>query len=249
MSEYKGPMSPNQERHPDAASSAARRVQDKAGEGAQVVADNAAEVAGTAKEQASQVVGEVGAQARDLLSEARGQLQEQARAQTGRLAGNVRQLADELRDMAGRGKPDSTATTAVAQIADGGHRVADHLDRRGPDGLLEDVQDFARRRPGLFLAGAALAGFALGRTGKGVAAAGGSSGTSGGTPEHGSEYPLPVPVTSPTAATAPVVPPAPAADVVPSPYDDGYGQSRPPHLTAAHGQDPTYARQQPAQGV
>ncbi|WP_329493596.1 hypothetical protein [Kitasatospora herbaricolor] len=123
-------------------------------------------------EQAAQVAGEASAQARDLLAEARTQVRDQARAQTGRLAGNVRRLAHELRDMPDHGKPDPTATAAVAQLADGGHRVADRLEERGPDGLLEDVQDFARRRPGLFLAGAALAGFGLGRTANGVAAAG-----------------------------------------------------------------------------
>ncbi len=99
-------------------------------------------------------------------------MQEQARSQTRRLAESVRRLADELQEMAHNGKPDSAAAAAVAQLAQGGHRAASHMDRRGPDGLVSDVQDFARRRPGLFLAGAAVAGFALGRVGKGVGAAG-----------------------------------------------------------------------------
>ncbi|MGV2922065.1 hypothetical protein RMO59_40120, partial [Streptomyces alfalfae] len=47
--------------------------------------------------------------------------------------------------------------------------------RRGPDGLVSDLQDFARRKPGVFLAGAALAGFVAARAGKGVSAAGSSA--------------------------------------------------------------------------
>ncbi len=257
MSEYTSPTASNEERHAATENSVARSVQDRAGEGARVVAGNAAEVAGTVREQAAQVAGEASAQARDLLTEARAQVQDQARAQTGRLAENVRRLAHELRDMADHGKPDSTATAAVAQIADGGHRVADHLDRRGPDGLLEDVQDFARRRPGLFLAGAALAGFALGRTGKGVAAAGSSSPApvSAPTPasEHdplaGREYPPQAPVSPPAPPRSPVAAPLTGPGIAPDPYE-AYGRSQPPHTTPAYGSGPGYGRQQPpAQGV
>jgi hypothetical protein len=49
--------------------------------------------------------------------------------------------------------------------------MADYLDRNGPEGVLREVQDFARRRPGAFLATALAAGFVVGRLGKGVAKA------------------------------------------------------------------------------
>jgi hypothetical protein len=49
--------------------------------------------------------------------------------------------------------------------------MADYLDRHGPEGVLREVQDFARRRPGAFLATALAAGFVVGRLGKGVAKA------------------------------------------------------------------------------
>lgn len=249
MSEYTNPVGSHQEQEPGTAASAVRTAQDKASEGAQVVADNTAEVVGTVKEQASQVVGEASAQARDLLAEARGQVQEQARAQTGRLAENVRRLAHELRDMADHGKPDSTAAAAVAQIADGGQRVADHLEQRGPDGLLDDVRDFARRRPGLFLAGAALAGFALGRTGKGVAAAGDPDGPEERRPDSDGASPPQVPLTTPAPPRPPAAPMPAAPGLAPDPYE-AYGQSQPPHITPAYGQDFDRGRQQPpAQGV
>jgi hypothetical protein len=118
------------------------------------------------------VVGETTAQAQDLMNQLKDQVGQQAHGQAQRLAVNVRQLASELRTMSENGKPDSPATSVVRQIADQGHTVADRLERRGPGGLVSDLQDFARRRPGLFLAGAALAGFAASRLTKGVSAAG-----------------------------------------------------------------------------
>jgi len=63
------------------------------------------------------------------------------------------------------------AATVVSRVADGGRQLADYLDQHGPDGVLRDVQDFARRRPGAFLATALAAGFVVGRLGKGVAKA------------------------------------------------------------------------------
>ena len=45
--------------------------------------------------------------------------------------------------------------------------------RAGPDGVLQDVRRFARRRPGMFLLAAGVTGFAIGR----VVKAGGMSGS------------------------------------------------------------------------
>ncbi|MER5634652.1 hypothetical protein [Streptomyces nitrosporeus] len=123
-------------------------VRDRVGEGAGLVGDKANDVAGTAREQAADVAGEASARARDVAGELRGQLQEQARTQTQRLADNVRRLAGELQDMSERDGNDSSAARAVRQIADGGHRAASRIEHRGPDGLVSDLQDFARRRPG-----------------------------------------------------------------------------------------------------
>ncbi len=220
MSDFQGTSRPDQSRSAAVASTA----QDKASEGAGLVGDKAAEVAGTAKEQAAGVAHEATAQARDLVGELRDQLQGQAQSQTQRLAENVRRLADELRDMSESGKPDSTASGLVRQIADGGHQAASRLERRGPDGLITDLQDFARRRPGVFLAGAALAGFAVARAGKGVSAAG-SSTTSGSGAESGQQQVPSSPVTSPrpqvTGAGTP------------------HGQFQPPPVAPGYGQPPT----------
>ncbi len=131
-------------------------------------------MARTAKEQAANTVAEATTEGRNLLEELREQVQEQSRSQARQLAGNVRRLADELHDMSENGKPGSTAAAVVRQVADGGRQAAAHLENRGPEGIVEDLRDFARRRPALFLAGAAAAGFAAARLGRG--------------------YPLPAPV-------------------------------------------------------
>jgi hypothetical protein len=146
-------------------------AQKKAGEGVGLVGDKATDVAVVAQERAGEVAGEASAQVRNVAGELRDQLQDQAETQTRRLAGSVRQLSDELGTMGESGEPSSPATKAVRQIAGRGQDMAARLEDQGPQGLLSDLEDFARRRPGVFLAGAALAGFAAARLGKGAKSA------------------------------------------------------------------------------
>lgn len=214
-------------------------AQDKASEGAALVGGKAAEVAGTAKEQAATVVGEATARARSLVGDLRGQLQGQAQSQTGRLTENVHRLAQELREMGEGGKPDSTMAGVARQIADGGDQVADRIEQRGPDGLVSELQSFARRRPGAFLAGAAVAGFLVGRAGKGVNAAssthsrtGDSSGSAAGDRTGGDV-------------------PAVGRAAVPAGYanlTDTYGQSQPPHVVPNSPSYPSTGGAQPYGG-
>ncbi|MFJ8649463.1 hypothetical protein ACIRNI_25485 [Streptomyces sp. NPDC093546] len=229
MSDFQGTSSSGQDR----SAAVAKTAQDKASEGAGLVGEKATEVVGTAKEHAAEVAHQATTQARDLMGELRDQLQGQAQSQTHRLAENVRRLADELREMSESGKPDSSASGVVRQIADGGHQVASRLEQRGPDGLISDLQDFARRRPGVFLAGAALAGFVVARAGKGISAAG-SSATSGSGAEGGQHQipsssqagyetqaqfqpPVAPGYGQPPAAAPPTAPPPPAP-AAPPPY-------------------------------
>ncbi|MDG6103579.1 hypothetical protein Daura_35200 [Dactylosporangium aurantiacum] len=127
----------------------------------------ARDAAGTAKQQAGEVAGEAKAQARNLARDVRDRVGQEARTQNDRLADGVRRFADELDQMAGE-RGDSPASKVVTQVSQGGRRVADYLAEHGPEGVLEGVQDFARRRPGTFLLAAAAAGFVVGRLGKGV---------------------------------------------------------------------------------
>jgi hypothetical protein len=123
--------------------------------------------AGTAKEQVRQVAGEMKAQAGNLASQVKDRVGTEVRGQNDRLAQGLRNFADELDQMVDQ-RGDSPARSVVTQVSNGGRKVADYLAEHGPDGVLHEVQDFARRRPGTFLAIAAAAGFVIGRAGKGV---------------------------------------------------------------------------------
>jgi hypothetical protein len=137
------------------ASATADQARQAAGQVAGSAADQARAVAGEARQQA-------GAVAHDLRSRAMDEVEEQ----TGRAAGALRQWADDLAGMAENGDGGSPARSLAAQAADGGHRAADYLERQGVEGMVSDLQDFARRRPGAFLGGALLAGLAVGRMAK-----------------------------------------------------------------------------------
>jgi len=147
-------------------------------QGKEAAGQAATDVKDTAKEQAQRVAGEAKTQARNVASDLRSKASEQARTQNDKLVGTIRQTADQLDDMRGD-RQDSPAATVVSRVADGGRQLADYLDRNGPEGVLREVQDFARRRPGAFLATALAAGFVVGRLGKGVAKADSDAGTDG----------------------------------------------------------------------
>jgi uncharacterized protein YjbJ (UPF0337 family) len=150
----------------------------------------AGEVAGTALDQARTVAEEARRQAGSAVGDLRGRVTEEVEGQTRRAAGTVHQWADDLAELARNAPGDSPARNLVSKAADGGHRAADYLDRHGVEGMTEDLKGFARRRPGAFLAGAALAGFAVGRMAKaGGKAQSGQGAQRGRTPLRGDGTP------------------------------------------------------------
>ncbi|MGW0842826.1 hypothetical protein ACWD26_22250 [Streptomyces sp. NPDC002787] len=126
----------------------------------------AGEIAGTATEQVKTVAGQAREQAGAAVRDLRERVSEQADSQAKRGAANVRQWADDLAGLAEKADSDSPAQRLIAEVAERGRRAADYVDQQGVEGLVGDVQDFARRRPGAFLGGAALTGFAVGRLAK-----------------------------------------------------------------------------------
>ena len=132
----------------------------------------AKDVASTATDQAKTVVSEAATQARDLVGEARTQVRNQAGTQTQKAAQSVRSLAGELEGMAQGQAPQGPAGDVVRQLASKGNDLAGYLERAEPEQLLEDVRAWARRKPGLFLGGAAAAGFVAARLAKGAKQAG-----------------------------------------------------------------------------
>lgn len=126
-------------------------------------------VAGTATQQAARVADEAKVQGRHLASEASTQLKQQAQGQTERAASFAQDLAGQFRALSeGRTEEAGEVGRYAQQATDQIERFASSLNERGFDGLVDDVTSFARRRPGLFLAGAAAAGFLTGRLVRGA---------------------------------------------------------------------------------
>ncbi|OQR63485.1 hypothetical protein B6E66_14270 [Streptomyces maremycinicus] len=126
----------------------------------------AGQVAGTAMDQAKAVAGKAQQQAGKVADDLRRRAMDEAGGQTRRAAGVLHQWADDVAGLADNAPSDSPARSLAARAADSGHRTADYLEKQGADGVLSDVQSFARRRPAAFLGGALLAGFAVGRMAK-----------------------------------------------------------------------------------
>lgn len=156
-------------------------VRETVGEATDAATQAAGNVTDTAADQARQVTDEVSHQVRGVAAELRDQVGGQVRSQNDRLVDGIRRMADELDGMAADGG-SSPARTVVSRVAQGSRQMADYLAERGPEGVLNEVQDFARRRPGAFLATALVSGFVVGRLGKGVFGGGTSETSTARTP-------------------------------------------------------------------
>jgi hypothetical protein len=126
-------------------------------------AHRASDVTGVVGEQVRQVAAETGSQARNLLDEGVTQLREQARDGQRKLVESVRDVAGQLRRMSDGSEDSGLASDLVRQATDRAERVASWLESREPGDVLDEVRRLARRRPGLFLAGATVAGVLAGR--------------------------------------------------------------------------------------
>ena len=154
----------------------------------QTAAQAGSQVASTAADQARHVAQQTQRQAQDLLQQGRQQVRQQAVSQQQKAASGLSSIAQEIRGLAdgsSQGAP-GPARDLLQQASSKVDEFADWLQAREPADLLEEVRSFARRKPGVFLLGAALAGVLAGRLTSGVKAVHTDSGQSGGqyrTPE------------------------------------------------------------------
>jgi hypothetical protein len=149
---------------------------------------------------------------------------EQAGSQKSRAVQGLQALGDELEQMAQNSGQSGLATETARQVSSRTRDLAQYLDRQEPADLLEEVRSYARRRPVVFLAGAALAGVVAGRLTRGLASAGGDSGS------------------RPELAGAAAVP---AADLTAAPYSGQAGEAYPPTSEPGVGYDPVLDPDQP----
>jgi hypothetical protein len=145
-------------------------AKDEAREVASTAVDRGGEVAQTATDQAKHVAAHAQREARDLLHEGRQQLQAQAKDGQRKAAESLHQLAGQLERMAEQTDSPGVAADVARQVSGRAHSVADWLEHREPGDLVDEVRRFARRRPGTFLVGAAVAGALVGRLTRGVVA-------------------------------------------------------------------------------
>jgi hypothetical protein len=141
--------------------------------------EHGAQVAGTAKEEATKVAAEAKDKATDLLADVKSQVDEQSKTQLTNLASKLGELADEIQSLVDGSDASGTVSGVAQQLADKTHQLSSHLDSRQPLDLLDDVRTFARRRPGAFLAGAAVAGVVAGRLTRGAKASHDTDSTTG----------------------------------------------------------------------
>jgi ElaB/YqjD/DUF883 family membrane-anchored ribosome-binding protein len=164
-------------------------------------AEQAGNVAGTAKDEAKNVAHEAKSQAKDLFTQTQSELKEQAGVQQQRVASGLRSLGDELGSMAGNSEQQGLATDLVRQVSDRAGSAASWLDSRDPGSLLNEVKSYARRKPGTFIAVAAIAGVVAGRLTRSLAGVAAD--------EKEAEASAPT-----KATTAPVVTPPPVVEPV-----------------------------------
>lgn len=156
----------------------AANVKDKTTEAVSQVSD-------TAKDQVQQVTADVREQTRQLATETKTQLSDQAMTQRDRAVDLLRSFGGELQKMSSQTGDSSEfeklssqsegdsgmARQLVTEASDWTNRAADFLEQRDPSQLMDELRGVARRRPGAFLAGAAVAGVVVGRLTRGAMAA------------------------------------------------------------------------------
>ena len=192
-------------------------VRETAGQEGSAVAQHARQAAGevrsTAREQVGQVAQEATGQAKHVVHDMRERVASEAEEQARKVSRQIDRIADELGTMADGSGPDSLTAGALRQVSDAGRQAARYLDERGARGLLDTAQDFARRKPGTFLIGAAVAGFLVARAAKSLNGADQPQSRQPQPqpqPQHGyTDYTPTTPVTTPTAVPSPTSTPSP----------------------------------------
>jgi len=152
-------------------------------------------VAQTAKEEVAHVASEAKSSAQDLLSQAKSGLSSQAGTQQQKAAEGIRTISSQLQSMADAPEQQGIASDLIRQAADRTSSVASWIENKDASSLLNEVQTFARNKPGTFLLLAAGAGILAGRLTRGLTA--GAAGSQGGAAQS---FPSQRPVGAPVAA-------------------------------------------------
>ncbi|MCU1359833.1 MAG: hypothetical protein JWN99_1122 [Ilumatobacteraceae bacterium] len=148
------------------------RVADAASTTLATASDATKNVVGEATGQTKAVVGEAKAQAQQLISSTRSEFQTQADDRARQAAEHLRGMSTSITALL-NGRPGEAAqmTGYLQQAQSRIDGIASRIETGGPQGVIDDLTSFARRRPGAFLFVAGVAGFAIGRAARAGAAA------------------------------------------------------------------------------
>ena len=127
-------------------------------------AEGARQVAAEATAQTTAVVSQAKQQVEHLVTQTRQEVRQQAEARSSQAASGLRRLSEQVAALAD-GQPESAGSLPryLEEAQEQVRGLASRLEQGGAQGVVDDVTRFARRRPGLFLAGAVGAGFVVGR--------------------------------------------------------------------------------------
>jgi hypothetical protein len=151
----------------EAGAEVARTAADEANHVARTAADEAKHVARTAADEAKHVVHEATDQAHRVSIDIKHRVRDEIDRQHRNVTVRVGAFAEELYTMAGQ-QPQTPARELVRTLAVRSSAFADYLDKHGPEAVVSELQEFARRHPARFIAAAVAAGFVVGRVGKGL---------------------------------------------------------------------------------
>jgi hypothetical protein len=183
------------------------RAGEEAANVAETATDGIGEVADEVRTQAKAVAGQARQQIDGFVDQARDEIRQQAQQRNDQAAGQLRTLSERITALA-EGRPEGAGALVglLHDAEDQVRRLAGRLEQHGPQGVIDDVSAFARRRPGIFIAGAVGVGFLVGR-----AVRAGSSNQQAGAPEWQSAA---TPLSSPRMSLA-----SPPSDAAPTPPD------------------------------
>jgi hypothetical protein len=144
-------------------------AKEQAGAVKDTAVDRGQQVVDVAKDEASRVTAEATGQVKDLLSQGRTQFSEQVSSQQQKLSSLVHSFADELGTMAAKSDKSGPITDLAQQGSRRIGALAHTLETSDASDLLDQVRNFARRRPMAFLLGSAVAGVVVGRLSRSLA--------------------------------------------------------------------------------
>jgi hypothetical protein len=132
------------------------------------VRTQAAQVADASKQQVAGVADDALAETRRLVSRSREELRQQADEQAKRLGAALTDVSRQLSAMANGDGAEGVLRDVTNELSALASRGGTRLRDSGLQDTVDEVKQFARRRPGMFLLASLGAGMVIGRLGRSV---------------------------------------------------------------------------------